>query len=98
MIDTYRVDEPQFMHARNLKYIRHNMHNSKMEEMAGGLLPESFSPINKSLKASPYSILRKSDEIEVQETMEKMHERALAANHGGARTTRTELLRQLALK
>ena len=62
-----------------------------MEEMAGGLLPESFSPINKSLKASPYSILRKSDEIEVQETMEKMHERALAANHGGARTTRTEL-------
>jgi len=73
-------------------------HDVKMEEITGGRLPESYSPINKNLKASPYSILRKSDEQEVQATMDEMRQRAVAANHGGNRTTRTELLRQLALK
>lgn len=69
-----------------------------MEEIAGGRLPESYSPINKNLKASPYSVLRQSDEQEVQATMEQMLQQAAAAHHGGNRTTRTELLRQLALK
>ena len=50
------------MYAQNLRYIQSSLHDSKMEELAGGRLPESFSPINKSLKASPYSVLRGSDE------------------------------------
>lgn len=88
----------QDLNLQNSRQLRSSLHAAKMEEIAGGRLPESYSPINKNLKASPYSVLRQSDEQEVQATVEQMLQQAAAANHGGHRTTRTELLRQLALK
>lgn len=60
----------QDLPAHGDRHLRSSLHDAKMEEIAGGRLPESYSPINKNLKASPYSVLRQSDEQEVQETME----------------------------
>ena len=65
-----------------------------MEALAGGPLPDAFSPlVNKDFKTSPYSILRNSQEIDVTNTINQMQDMAIAAKHGGQRTTRTELLR-----
>lgn len=69
-----------------------------MDQLAGGPLPAAYSPLSKNLKASPYSILRKSDELDVADSIQTMQTLAVQANHGGQRTTRTEIYRQLALK
>ena len=43
-----------------------------MNQLAGGSLPLSYSPISKNLKVSPYSILRKSNLEDLEKTMQLM--------------------------
>lgn len=72
-------------------------HNTKMEQMAGGPLPDSFSPVTKGKRVSPFSVLRGSKEDELKQTLDKIMDNA-EQQRNGVRATRTEVLRSLALK
>ena len=64
-----------------------------MNQLAGGTLPESYSPISKNLKVSPYSILRKSNLHDLEQTLQLMKYQATIGRYGGQRSTRSEILR-----
>lgn len=71
-----------------------------MAKISGG----DMTGVNTSIQSfapeyvSPYSILRSSRQIDVTQSIETMKDLALRQSTGGARSTRSEILRQLALK